>query len=85
MGAQGMRNYHLWASGAGLIASVGLVAAVQYWAQCGMFLDQPNHTSLHVCQIHEVVAMQLWWPFASSWAPSVCGCETLVKALEKDG
>src|SRR5450759_5083878 len=43
-----MLSYILWAAGGGLIASVGLVAAVQCWAQRRMLLDHPNDRSLHV-------------------------------------
>jgi UDP-N-acetylmuramyl pentapeptide phosphotransferase/UDP-N-acetylglucosamine-1-phosphate transferase len=38
----------LWAGGAGLTASVGLVSAAQHWAQRKTILDQPNDRSLHV-------------------------------------
>jgi len=43
-----MLSYILWAGGAGLISSVGLVAAARYWAQRSMLLDHPNERSLHV-------------------------------------
>ena len=38
----------LWAGGAGLTASVGLVAAAQHWAQRRTIFDHPNDRSLHV-------------------------------------
>ncbi len=41
-------SYVLWAGGAGLIASVGLVAGARYWAQRRMVLDHPNDRSLHL-------------------------------------
>ncbi len=43
-----MLSYILWAAGAGLVPSVALVAAVQYWARRRMLLDYPNDRSLHV-------------------------------------
>ena len=43
-----MLSYVLGAGGAGLIASVGLVAAARYWAQRRMVLDHPNDRSLHL-------------------------------------
>ncbi len=42
-----MLSHILWASSAGLLVSVGLIAAARDWAQRRAILDRPNNRSLH--------------------------------------